>query len=122
MIMKPQELAIAIDTAKAVLFAYLAERHPDVARIVVRYSGSGDEGYVDEIIGFGSLDADAEKTEFNDEHLKNLIDEVFCHVTPDGFENNEGGDGEIHIYPAIQKMIVHHYENVIHQEHETYEA
>jgi hypothetical protein len=90
-----------IKGAKAALFAYLAEKRPQIARITARYSGSGDEGWVDEVCYFGP---GGEPIDFNDETLAGLVDELFQYVTPGGFENNEGGDGEIHAHAATQSL------------------
>jgi hypothetical protein len=108
--------------AKTALFDYLAQHHPQIARIEAGYSGSGDEGFVDEVSYYDSATPDGKRIEVPDDHLGTLMDDLFIGVTPDGFENNEGGEGEIHIYPATRKIIVHHRQNIITQEHETYEV
>jgi hypothetical protein len=108
-----------IKEAKAALFACVAEKCPQIARITARYSGSGDEGCVDEVCYFGT---GGEPIDFNDEMLAGLVDELFQYVTPVGFETNDGGDGEIHVDAATQKVVVEHNQNVVHQESNTYEA
>jgi hypothetical protein len=100
-----EERLKGIKEAKAALFAYLAAAHPSVTRISASYSGSGDEGWVDEVRYYGAND---EPAELRDEKLGELVEHVFDHVTPVGFENNEGGEGEIHIYPAALKVVVQH--------------
>jgi hypothetical protein len=47
---------------------------------------------------------------------------LFSTVTPDGFEDDEGGDGEIEIICDSQMVIVHHNQNVVRQESDTYEV
>jgi hypothetical protein len=105
--------------AKAALFAFLAEKCPQIARIIAYYNGYGDEGRIYEVRYFG---AGGEPIDFDDETLYGLVDELFQYVTPDGFEDNDGGNGEIHAYAATQKVVVEHTQNVVHQERETYEA
>ena len=97
----------------------LQQRHPNVAHIEVRYSGYGDEGNIDDVKFYGEH---ANELELNDDQCVKLIDEVFFYVTPCGFECDDGGDGEIHICPATQKIIVHHNQNIVHQEQESYEV
>jgi hypothetical protein len=113
---QPQE---NIKKAKAALFAYLADKQPLVTRISASYRGYDDEGWVDEVRYFGIED---ESIDLKDETLAGLVEELFEWVTPLGFEINEGGDGEIHVYPATQKVVVEHNHNVVHQESESYEA
>jgi hypothetical protein len=112
-----EERQKGIKESKGALFAYLAERCPQIARITARYSGSCDEGWVDEVHYFGTED---EPIDFNDDVLAGLVDTLFQYVTPVGFETNEGGDGEIHAYAATQKVVVEHNQNVVRQD--TYEA
>ncbi len=108
--------------AKAALFGYLAERHPQIAHITVSYDGYGDEGSINESHCYDGLDPTSHEIEVKDEHLDDLLDTLLDHATPAGYEINEGGDGELHIYPATRKVIVHHWNNVITQEHAAYEA
>jgi hypothetical protein len=112
-----QERQGNIKGAKAALFAHLTEKCPQIARITARYSGYGDEGAVDEALYFGP---GGEPIDFDDETLYGLVDNLFQYVTPDGFEINDGGDGEIHVYAATQKVVVEHNDNVV--ESDTYEA
>jgi hypothetical protein len=109
----------AIKKAKALLFAYLAETCPQIAHITACYSGSGDEGWVDEVRYFG---AGGEPIDLDDNRLYDLVDSLFRYGPPGGFEINEGGDGEIHAYVAAQKVVVEHNYNVVYQESETYEV
>ncbi len=109
-----------IRQAKATLFAYLAEKHPHITRISASYSGSCDEGCVDTIIWFDATEVAI--VDLKDEKLNDLVNAVFEHVTPPGFQNNEGGDGEFHIYPGDQKVVVEHTQNILTQKHKTYEA
>jgi hypothetical protein len=113
-----QQRQEGIKEAKAALFAYL-ERFPQVARITACYSGSGDEGWVDDVRYFGT---GGDRIDLDDKRLSGLVDELFQYVTPDGFEINEGGDGEIHVYAAAQEVVVEHNQNVVYQESETYEV
>jgi hypothetical protein len=109
-----------LNDAKAALFDHLSRSHPHITHILVRYSGSGDEGWIDELNYYNAKNEAI--ADINDEKLVNLVDDLFCYVTPDGFENNEGGDGEVHIYPGSRKAVVEHNYNIIHQESETYEV
>jgi hypothetical protein len=93
--------------AKAELFAYLAEKCPQIARITAFYNGYADEGGVEEVHYFGAGGGD-EPLDFDDETLYGLVDNLFQYVTPDGFVVNKGGDGEIHAYAATQKVVVEH--------------
>jgi hypothetical protein len=114
-----QERQEGINQAKVALFACLANTHPHIARITAFYSGSGDEGFVDELFYYDANDA---AINLEDDALAALVEKLFFYVTPEGFEINDGGDGEIHVYPATQKVVVEHNQNVVHQVSETYEA
>lgn len=108
-----------IKKAKAELFAYLADEQPLITRITACHSGSNDQGWVDEIRYFGTND---ESIEFQDAMLADLVNELFLYVTPEAFEVNEGGDGEIHIDPVTQQVAVEHNQYFVDQESNTYEA
>jgi hypothetical protein len=108
--------------AKAALLDYLAEHYPKIAHITICYDGCGDEGYVNEVHYHDTLRPDAGEIDAKDEQLDELIKQLFWCVAPEGFEINEGGDGEIFVYPATKKVIVHHYQNIVTQEAQTYEV
>jgi hypothetical protein len=114
-----QERQEGAKNAKAALFAYLAKRRPQIERITVCYSGSGDEGWLDEVRYFG---AGGERIDLDDERLSWLVDDLFEDGVPDRFGINEGGDGAIHVYAATQKVVVEHNCNCGCQESETYEV
>lgn len=117
-----QERKQGIEKAKAALFGYLADCHPDIARIEIHYDGYGDEGNVRDTFYYTTLDGDDKGVELKDDKMDDLIEDVFDRVTPDGFEVNDGGNGVIHIYPDTCTIKVEHYQNIVEQEFESYEV
>jgi len=118
---REQETQENITQAKAALFAYLAEHYPQIVRIMVVYSGYGDEGYISDG-GIEYYDEDNNIIEPEpDAKLNDLIEDIHSHATPDGYEVNEGGDGEIEIKVAEQQIIINHNQNQLSQRSETYE-
>lgn len=104
---------------KAALFTFLAEKHPEIRRIEVVYSGSCDEGYVDNICYYDDHDREMN---VEDTELGEMIDDLCWLATPAGFYNNEGGQGKLRIYPASQRVMVSHGQNYMATHHEEYEV
>ena len=117
-----QERQQGIEQAKIALFGYLAEFHPQIARIGVQYDGYGDEGNVQDTFYYNTLDVDAKDVALEDERMDKLIDDLFNLVTPDGFEIDDGGNGAIYIYPGSRTILVEHYQNIVEQEFDSYEV
>jgi hypothetical protein len=108
-----------IERAKTALFDFLRDKYPAVAHIEVTYSGSGDEGCIDEVYLRGR---GGEKVEARDPNLDDLVEALFSAVTPAGFGINDGGDGEISVDVAARKILVDHRQNIVHREEDTYEV
>lgn len=108
-----------IEKAKTALFKFLKDKYPNILQIAVSYDGNGDEGFVEY---FACHDKDNTICEVKDGKLDELIDELFVVATPEGFENNEGGGGEIIVEVSAKTVEVRHYQNVVRQESMTYEV
>ena len=97
--------------ARSALFLYLAERHPQIAHVLIKYDGHGDEGQIDDIIYFGSDDPASGPLHVEDDKLEALLYDVWEYEVPFAFETNEGGFGSIRIYPANQKVVVEYQDH-----------
>lgn len=104
---------------RSALLTYLPEKHPQVQRIEVEYSGSGDEGYVDEIRYY---DANDQPLEVEDADLGEILDDLCWLATPEGFYNDDGGQGTVSIYPTTGKILVEHGQNYMKTVNEEYEV
>ena len=85
-------------------FPYEELAEAGIEKVVVEYSGSGDEGYINEII------AEPVGIEYRDE-LYDLIRDVAYDLLEDnyaGWEINEGSQGEITLVVSEQKAYLHH--------------
>jgi hypothetical protein len=83
-----------------------------IAVVQASYSGYGDSGCVDTI---DYLDVNNKPIDITplDPSLGPKIERLFREFLPDGFENNEGGQGDITL--AVQKGVV----TIEHQENHT---
>lgn len=78
--------------------------------IVIEYSGSGDEGHINDI----RPEPEVEGLEFRSdlyEDLERFADDVLEANYP-GWEINEGSEGTITIHVPERKVILHHGERV----------
>ena len=73
-----------------------------VRLVVIKYDGSGDEGYVDEIT-FADVEGKSVQLE-NDKKMKEELDEIAYVLLPEGWENDEGGYGEVRFEPETAKI------------------
>jgi hypothetical protein len=88
-----------------------------VALVMVQYSGTGDEGNIDDMLFFSTVPDDPESTEpdIRQDTIPNASkpdDEDFYPLLPPGFENNEGGQGYVTFDVAAKKLTRHHGDNV----------
>lgn len=94
-----------------------------VVRVRVEYSGQGDSGQVDDAL-YEYADGTPDGLEVSDKldtEVKNLADQL----TPDGYENSEGGQGTVTINVAAKTMTLEHGDYVtdlVHNDPVTYDA
>lgn len=76
----------------------------NVSQIVATYSGSGDEGMYE---GIHIIDEQGHPVEYSfPEGVETLIETAIDTLAPYGYENNEGGGGEVRLSPS-SGMISH---------------
>ncbi len=74
-----------------------------VATIIARYSGEGDEGWLEEEIDF--LDSDGQRVKaYKPEALVDLFEALHGELAPEGYEDNDGGGGEFHVDVATGRL------------------
>ncbi len=81
-----------------------------VAKVQVEYSGYGDSGAINSVDYFNA----AGKTIYigsNAPDLNYEIEQVAEEFLPDGFEINEGGQGDVFIDVAKRRITIEHQEN-----------
>lgn len=85
-----------------------------IQKVVIEYSGSGDEGYIDDI-SVESLDGSSVDLELGNELYDLLRDEAHDLLSSEhpGWEINEGSQGHITINVSERKAFLHHGENTI---------
>ena len=67
-----------------------------IVHIVARYSGEGDEGSLEDEIEF--LTADEHLADpYEPDTLTTLLEQLHNELSPEGYENNDGGGGEFQI-------------------------
>jgi hypothetical protein len=77
-----------------------------IRRVVMQYSGGGDEGAIQ------SSSFLPEKVDVPEE-LRHLAEDWACAVLPPGWENNEGGQGNVTIDVANETALNEHMQNVL---------
>jgi hypothetical protein len=92
---------MANNTAVNKLKAWVAARREEllgggIATIIARYSGEGDQGWLDQDIDFLTGDVNAAKPFELDalETLRPLFEALHDELAPPGYENDDGGGGE----------------------------
>lgn len=83
-----------------------ALRSNNITQVIANYSGSGDEGFIDEI-NFKPAEPD--------QPLRRLVDDFFWEdviggSNYDGFHNNDGGYGTITWDITADKLVLHHHD------------
>jgi hypothetical protein len=64
-------------------------------KVTVAYSGYGDSGQIDEVFAYDAADVVVDIPENLSDDLENVAWALVSYFQHDGFENNEGGNGEI---------------------------
>ncbi len=81
--------------------------HPTVVEVEVEYSGSGDEGFVNDVIyAFEGEPYDIEDPDLREE-IENFTDDILDEKHG-GWEINEGGEGRLDIDIKACKATLHH--------------
>ena len=82
-----------------------------VAKVHVEYNGEGDSGDIEHVayIDINDNDVPHALSEEDEERLKNAI----WPFVPSGFENNEGGFGNIYIDVKNNSVLCEHSERII---------
>lgn len=85
-----------------------------IAKVVIEYSGSDDEGYINDIT-VESLDGASVDLELGNELYDLIRDEAYDLLSSEspGWEINEGSQGHITILVAERKAFLHHGLNEI---------
>jgi hypothetical protein len=83
----------------------------NVSQMVATYSGSGDEGMYE---GICIADDRGRPVEYSmPEKVETLIEEAIDTLALSGYENNEGGGGEIRLFPRTGSITHQSYFNTI---------
>jgi hypothetical protein len=111
-----------IEAAKATLKRDIIPRlkKRGVAVVEARYSGHGDSGCVETVEYF---DAKKQLVTVQDSRSPKArkIEDVLEEFLPSGFENNDGGQGEITIDIEAGTVTIEHQENFVEHEDSTME-
>lgn len=82
-----------------------------VARVVGEYSGEGDSGDMETISYFDINNEPVKSNKKITEHKEQLI-QCLWQFIPSGFENNEGGFGEVDFEIAQNRVMCKHNERI----------
>lgn len=88
----------------------------NIVKIEVTYSGGGDSGEIDGVLGY---DADNKEVDIPTE-VADIISDAAYALLPDGYENNDGGNGTLTVLLFENNIHIDHYQNVVEQEYESF--
>ncbi len=91
-----------------------------VVTVQVSYSGYGDSGCVDSIDYLNAKKKPIEVAS-RDPEIDHELTSLFDQLLPDGFENNEGGQGDITLEVEKGTVTIQHQENFTEVHHSTEE-
>ncbi len=91
-----------------------------VATVRAYYSGYGDEGIIETVEFFDAADKPVAMRKSRSARLPPL-DQTLCRIfldfLPSGFENNDGGQGDITIEVQAGTVMVEHQQNYVEHSH-----
>ena len=102
----------------------------NISKIVFEYEGSGDDGAIDDVCYFDSLDKTIVLSNFDDdivneindiqEILEEKVDDILENVSD--WYNNEGGHGTVTIYTDTGNYEVNNNIRIVDFQHESYKG
>lgn len=93
------------------MFDYDALQELGIESVKITYSGSGDEGYIDEI----ETTPETEAVQYRNDHYEEIENEAYSILENKwpGWEINEGSHGAITVNVKERKAVLHHGHNIM---------